>query len=74
MCIGASVGLEYLQNFVNPARVFDYMDITYNVAGSGLALMSCVAVHAYKRRQRYAAVESDEVDGFVNVRMSEIPV
>lgn len=74
MCLGASIGLEYLQNFINSARVFDYMDIAYNVAGSALALVSCVAVHTYKRRQRYTPIESDEVDGFVNVRMSEIPV
>lgn len=74
MCLGASVGLEYLQNLVNPARVFDYFDIAYNVAGSVLALVGCMAVHAYKRRQRYTPIESDEVEGFVTVRMSEIPV
>lgn len=31
---GAGIGLEILQNFVNPTRVFDINDIFCNIAGS----------------------------------------
>lgn len=34
--------LEYLQSFVNPARMFDAEDILYNFIGSMAALVSCV--------------------------------
>lgn len=74
MCLGASIGLEYLQNMVNPLRAFDYMDIAYNVAGSGLGLIFCMAVHAYKRRPRSALLERDGAGGFANVRMNDVAV
>lgn len=84
MTLGASVALEYAQNIINPARVFDYMDIAYNVGGSLSALLVCCSAQsALARRRRVAGVEfelrdtspatpstsDDDIDGFVNVHM-----
>lgn len=84
MTLGASVALEYAQNIINPARIFDYMDIAYNVAGSAVALVLCCLVQlAYSRRRRPADLDfelrptspvtpsasDDDIDGFVNVHM-----
>lgn len=84
MTLGASVTLEYAQNIINPARIFDYMDIAYNIAGSLLALVLCCLVQlAYSRRRRPPDLDfelrstspvtpitsDDDIDGFVNVHM-----
>ncbi|KAF7580442.1 VanZ like family protein [Clavispora lusitaniae] len=81
MTLGACVGSEYIQNLVNPARIFDFVDIIYNVLGSLLALTLCVWFQSWKRRpsSRPDLLEpsppsEDEIDGFVNVRMSDMPV
>lgn len=71
MTLGASISLEFVQGFVNPSRVFDPMDIVYNVHGSVLALVACsVALTALARRRRPA--QDDEVDGYVQVNMSDL--
>lgn len=86
MTLGASISLEYAQGIVNPNRVFDAMDIVYNVHGSGLALiLCCVCQSAMPRQRRAPAPEleiqalsvspdtsEDEVEGYVNVHMRDM--
>lgn len=83
----ACVALEYIQSFVNPSRVFDLKDILANVCGVAAATLCCIVLVPRKRRiRRQVAMEldvqpsgtpltpgsEDEVEGFVNVRASEI--
>ncbi|KAM9930196.1 hypothetical protein OXX59_000697 [Metschnikowia pulcherrima] len=81
MTLGASVTSEYVQNFVNPNRKFDYMDIIFNIHGSALAVAVCCLVHSFMTRRRLpardfsasiASAESSDTEGYVNVKMSDI--
>lgn len=51
--VGASIGLEILQNMVNPTRVFDVNDIICNFTGSlvGLGLASGYLNWSLKRQR-----------------------
>lgn len=51
--MGASIGLEILQNMVNPTRVFDVNDIICNFTGSlvGLGLASGYLNWSLKRQR-----------------------
>lgn len=80
MTFGASIALEYVQNFVNPNRKFDYMDIIYNIHGSALAVATCCIIHSYTIRRRaqtslpqtLPSDEPSDIDDFVNVRMNDL--
>lgn len=55
--VGAGVGLEILQNIVNPIRVFDINDIICNISGSlagvGVSSMYLIWAMKNKRSQRH---------------------
>lgn len=78
--VPACVALEYVQNVVNPARVFDVEDIMYNVFGVIFGVLVCCGTQATMtgRRRRRVDLEvatpllEDEVDGFVNIHMREV--
>lgn len=87
MTLGASILLEYAQNIINPIRKFDYMDIVYNVHGSGLALLFCCLLQSVANRRTRAPIleleerdqspmtpmtSDDDIDGFVNIHMDAI--
>lgn len=60
MTVGASIGLEYLQNWVNPARKFDPVDILYNISGSALAVVLCL--YFTRDRSGYGLVNSQDLE------------
>lgn len=75
----ASVTLEYAQNIINPARVFDVFDIAYNLAGTALGVLVCCALQASMSRPRRRRVDleirpssPDEIDDFVNIHMNDV--
>lgn len=72
MTIGASISLEFLQNFVNPKRVFDPIDICFNCMGSLLSLVICQIFHTYNSYKR----GNDDIEtgqlGYVNVNLREL--
>lgn len=76
MTLGASILLEYVQNFVNPNRRFDYVDILYNVHGSGLALVICCLVarrgSVEFERGNSPATPTSETEDYVTISMDEI--
>lgn len=43
------VGLEYVQAAVNPERVFDAYDISCNISGSLLAILTAYTIEKLKR-------------------------
>lgn len=51
--VGGSVGLEFIQSLVNPARVFDVKDIACNVAGSAMAVALC----SIRRKRTVTSIE-----------------
>lgn len=71
--IGASVGLEIVQEMVNPSRVFDPVDIAFNVTGSLLGLIVATTTHHWAlvraRRLRLGPqdLEGDELADYVDV-------
>ena len=78
MTLGASILLEYVQNFINHNRRFDYVDILYNVHGSGLALAMCCLV---ARRRTHIEIEREsspvtpttsDGEDYVDIRMDDI--
>lgn len=50
--LSIGVVLEFVQNIVNPERVFDAMDIAYNLSGALIAFLLCFTVHKYRRKER----------------------
>lgn len=85
----AAVISEFVQNTVNPNRIFDIYDIYANVAGLTLAFTICILAQLLRkkdRRKRWMNIEmevqpgtgsvtpgsEEEVDGFVNVRGSDV--
>lgn len=48
MTLGASISLEFLQNLVNPKRVFDPIDICFNCMGSLFSILFCVIVQSFR--------------------------
>lgn len=76
MTLGASILLEYVQNIINPNRRFDYVDILFNMHGSGLALAMCCL---YARRppidfdlESSPETPSSEMEDYVDIQMDEI--
>lgn len=65
--VGGGVGLEILQNIVNPTRVFDFNDIVCNISGSlvGVGVSSVYLTWAVKnkrsQRQSYSMGISQSV-------------
>lgn len=75
MTLGASIFLEYVQNFVNPNRRFDYVDILYNVHGSGLALAICCLVARrgpVEFERGSSPATPSEIEDYVTISMDEI--
>lgn len=62
--VGASVSLEWMQEFINPRRIFDTRDILFNAFGSLCGLLGAVALQLYKANSRmepYEALEMEQV-------------
>lgn len=72
MTLGASVALEFVQNLVNPERVFDWIDIVYNVHGSGLALALCVVASLWARGAAYRRPLDCVEPDYVNISMADV--
>lgn len=82
--IGASIGLEIVQSLVNPARVFDVLDIACNVVGSlvGLGLSSGYQTWMVRRARaqimRYRQLQTDieepdtTEEEYVNIQMNDV--
>lgn len=69
MTFGASISLEFLQNLVNPKRIFDYEDILYNIMGSAIALVICVVQRSIPTSRRFTDLELGEEDSiYVNLQ------
>lgn len=47
-----AVVLEFVQNTVNPSRIFDVQDIYANIAGLIMAFVGCMLLQQLKRKDR----------------------
>lgn len=61
---GASISLEIIQHVVNPKRIFDIVDIFYNVGGSLIGLVLSVLVQQFRKKRRvvnHVEIEEDYI-------------
>ncbi|CAH6719240.1 hypothetical protein CLIB1444_02S04038 [[Candida] jaroonii] len=73
--LGGSIASEFLQNFINPSRIFDINDIFYNVGGSIVALIISGVSSSWNRRRRYKRLDREDVETeeYININMQDIP-